>query len=307
MRSRATVTICEIMDSRTTNVLLSTVPGSSLQSTLCLPVTIKSTISQLLDQVAQMLPPQLENRLLLSTTSGSLIWPSSETIDTITNDSILPLRLFAPLPGGKGGFGSQLRAAGGRMSSRKKRNQGEQNGSSRNLDGRRLRTITEAKNLAEYLALKPEMDAKEKEERKKKWQAIVDTAERREEEIKAGIKGKGKGLSSEWIEDKEELGDRAREAVIKAMQNGGWKDRIYDAEAGLGSEASNEGSMEASEADSDDERADVSQPGPSFQASKTKPLVERRFFGFDEEDDEFMSDDDSDGVAETKGQGIREA
>jgi len=70
------------------------------------------------------------------------------------------------------------------MSSRKKKNQGEANGSSRNLDGRRLRTITEAKALAEYLALKPDMDKKEKEERRKRWQQVVELAEQQQDELK---------------------------------------------------------------------------------------------------------------------------
>jgi len=48
------------------------------------------------------------------------------------------------------------------MSSKRKRNQGEDNGSSRNLDGRRLRTVNEAKALAEYLAIKPDMAKREK-------------------------------------------------------------------------------------------------------------------------------------------------
>ena len=53
------------------------------------------------------------------------------------------------------------------MQSKRRRggNAEEANGSNRNLDGRRLRTVAEAKRLAEYLALKPEMEAKEKEER----------------------------------------------------------------------------------------------------------------------------------------------
>ncbi|KAL9622347.1 MAG: hypothetical protein Q9160_003358 [Pyrenula sp. 1 TL-2023] len=282
------------MAPQTANVLLSTFSGLSLPPTLCLPIPIEATISQLLDQIAQILPSHLDSRLLLSTTSGQPLWPSLESIKTITHNSIISLRLSAPLPGGKGGFGSQLRAAGGRMSSRKKRNQGDQNGSSRNLDGRRLRTITEAKNLAEYLALKPEMDAREKEERKKKWQAIVDAAERKEDEIKSGIKGKGKGLSSEWVEDKEELGDRAREAVLKAMQNGDWKDRLHDVQAGQSSGSSNGGSKAASEEDSDEEGGMQLQPESSSSSNdtKTKQPAERKFFGFDDDDDEFMSDDE---------------
>jgi hypothetical protein len=55
--------------------------------------------------------------------------------------SLVSLRLTPRLVGGKGGFGSQLRAAGGRMSSRKTSN----NDSCRDLSGRRLSTIKEAK------------------------------------------------------------------------------------------------------------------------------------------------------------------
>ena len=78
------------------------------------------------------------------------------------------------------------------MSSRKKRSAADPNGSSRNLDGRRLRTITEAKNLATYLATKPEMDRVEKEERRKRWEAVVDLAERREDEMRKGIGSDGR-------------------------------------------------------------------------------------------------------------------
>ena len=57
------------------------------------------------------------------------------------------------------------------MSKKKKNQQGEDNGSSRNLDGRRIRTVNEAKALAEYLAIKPDMDRKEKEKRKEYMRA----------------------------------------------------------------------------------------------------------------------------------------
>lgn len=52
----------------------------------------------------------------------------------------ITLDLCARLQGGKGGFGSQLRAAGGRMSSGKNTN----TDSCRDLSGRRLSTIKEA-------------------------------------------------------------------------------------------------------------------------------------------------------------------
>lgn len=55
-----------------------------------------------------------------------------------------PIQLYLQprLRGGKGGFGSQLRAAGGRMS---KKGKDENNDSCRDLSGRRLSTIKEAK------------------------------------------------------------------------------------------------------------------------------------------------------------------
>jgi hypothetical protein len=60
------------------------------------------------------------------------------------SSSLILLRLTPRVRGGKGGFGSQLRAAGGRMSSQKTSN----NDSCRDLSGRRLSTIKEAKKYA---------------------------------------------------------------------------------------------------------------------------------------------------------------
>ena len=56
-------------------------------------------------------------------------------------EDLVSFRLYAPVLGGKGGFGSQLRAAGGRMSSQKTSN----NDSCRDLSGRRLSTLKQAK------------------------------------------------------------------------------------------------------------------------------------------------------------------
>lgn len=62
--------------------------------------------------------------------------------------SLVTLRLSARLRGGKGGFGSQLRAAGGRMSSQKTSN----NDSCRDLNGRRLSTVKEARKSVEIIS-----------------------------------------------------------------------------------------------------------------------------------------------------------
>jgi hypothetical protein len=212
------------------------------------------------------------------------------------------------------------------MSSRKKRSAEAQNGSNRNLDGRRLRTITEAKNLATYLATKPEMDRREKEERRKRWEAVVEAAERREEEIRNGKRGKG--LSEEWMVEKEEVEEGVRDAVKRAMMGGGsggggggqiGKEVENDeGGSGSGSGASAGASEEDSEVDAmelDDE--DVKKLEDEAAAGDVdaiwvlkhqvvakghqarKPLA-RRYAGFDDDDDddddEFLS---SDGEADT--------
>lgn len=181
----------------------------------------------------------------------------------------------------------------------------DENGSSRNLDGRRLRTVTEAKALAEFLAIKPEMEQKEKEKRRERWTAIVEAAERREEEIKNSNKGR---LDGKWVEDKEEAGERTRDAVLAAMKSGSYKDNLLGT-----SERSSSASAEAMEEDSEDEEADagngssgattpVSENGngkgkePANPKASAKP---RSFFGFEEED-EFMSSDEEDEAAAGK-------
>lgn len=145
------------------------------------------------------------------------------------------------------------------MSSRKKK-QGEANGSSRNLDGRRLRTVAEAKTLAEYLAIKPEMEQREKDERRKKWEDIVESTERKQEELlRAGGKAR---LDGKWLENKEEAESKTKEAIEKMLL--------------------------AQSGSSDDEL----DSGPT--ASTSKPAQPRAMFGWDDEDDEFMSDSEDD-------------
>ena len=166
------------------------------------------------------------------------------------------------------------------MSSKRKRNQGENNGSNRNLDGRRLRTVTEAKALAEYLALKPDMEKKEKEARRKRWEQVVEMAERREDEIRSGTKGR---VDGKWVEEKEEAGERTREAVLKAMREGGVKDNVLGTSSGSSRDMSG-GSEE------DGEGASSAATTPEEQAAEKRGTT-RSYFGFDE-DDEFMSSDE---------------
>lgn len=96
--------------------------------------------------LSPLCPPALQS---ISTHSNQHIplhstLPLSTLSTTTTNDQHVHLRLAVKLLGGKGGFASQLRAQGGRMSSNKATN----NDSCRDLNGRRLSTINEATKCA---------------------------------------------------------------------------------------------------------------------------------------------------------------
>ena len=174
------------------------------------------------------------------------------------------------------------------MSSKKKKHVGDNNSSNRNLDGRRIRTVNEAKALAEYLALKPEMETKEKEARSKRWQQVVDQAEKREEEIRGGNKAR---VDGKWVEDKEEAGERAREAVKLAMASGAYRDNLTTARE-------SSGSQEDDSTNPTSEGSDIDMPEAETNRSKALPLNStpaptvsfRTYYGFDE-DDEYLSDD----------------
>ncbi|KAK3387221.1 telomere stability and silencing-domain-containing protein [Podospora didyma] len=282
---------------RRINVLVTSFAGTGLPPTLSLALPPSTTISELREELSGRLPATSSRLLLTTISSKHLPTLSASPISTLlssTEDDFLSLRISVPLCGGKGGFGSQLRAAGGRMSSKRKKNQGEDNGSSRNLDGRRLRTVTEAKALAEYLAIKPDMDRKEKEKRRQRWQEIVDMTERKQDEIRHG--SKGSGLDGKWVEAKEEANERTREAVLAALKAGNFKDNLSllsgSPNGSDSTGASDEVIREEDDEDDDDDKEGEgsgglwpSEPEPAATKGKAKT-----FFGFDE-DDEFMSSD----------------
>lgn len=126
--------------------------------TLNISAPADTCFADLYDLLAERYPDLPRNDsssldLLLTPHSGPI--PSPETpvaslLDAESGD-LVTLRLIPRLRGGKGGFGSQLRAAGGRMSSQKTSN----NDSCRDLSGRRLSTIKEAKRYVSNLLLIP--------------------------------------------------------------------------------------------------------------------------------------------------------
>ncbi|PHH82904.1 hypothetical protein CDD82_4338 [Ophiocordyceps australis] len=276
------------MSRETINVLISTFGGLGLPSTLVVPVAPKITITELQDEIREILPVR-DSRLILTTLSNRQLPEKSvapiSTYLSSSDDEFLSLRLSVPLCGGKGGFGSQLRAAGGRMSSRKKRNQ-EDHGSSRNLDGRRLRTVNEAKALAEYLAIKPDMDKKEKDRRRQRWEQIVESSEQKMEEIRTGSKGR---LDGKWVDDKEESSEKTRDAVLTAIKSGHYTDNLLGTSHGSASSNQSTGSDEDDKANSK-ESSPISEPSEPTEKRINKP---RTFYGFDQDDDFMSSDDDA--------------
>ena len=324
------------------NVFVTTFPGLGLPPTLSFPLPPTTAVSDLHARIESRLP-QTGSRLILTTISNKQLLRDSPTpicdlyasetdgdsTDGISTNEInntnnntnaaaadfLSLRLSLPLCGGKGGFGSQLRAAGGRMSSKKKKNRGDENASSRNLDCRRLRTVTEAKALAEYLAIRPEMEQREKQRRRERWQQIVDAADQREHDIRSGNANGGGGgggararLDGRWVEDKEEAGERTRDAVLAAIKAGNYKDNLLTTTTTTttshGSATEPEDMEEDSESSDADEEEGQDGPGSGSSSDgnakqlkekeaaapkKSKPT--RAFAGFDE-DDEFMSSSD---------------
>ncbi|KAK6504878.1 hypothetical protein TWF481_006813 [Arthrobotrys musiformis] len=283
----------------TTNILIETFSGLGLPSTLSLPLPSTSSISSVFSSLDDYLPP-ITTPLRLTTTKGAILSPTSGSplsslLDDLTND-FLTLRLTAPLPGGKGGFGSQLRAAGGRMSSRKRKGQ-ENSDSCRNLDGRRLRTVKEAKALAQYLETKPDMDKKERDKRKERWEKVIEAAD---EKIRGGGNVNQRFDDAKWLEEKDEGREKAREAVLRAMKASSSAARVpspsgqSSTSEDLDDEDEEKNNSEESSKSSDDEKV--------VAAPKKVKVQPKKIFGFDEDDD-FLSSDEEEEEEEAPGKG----
>lgn len=273
------------------NVFVTSLPGLGAP-TISFPISATATLDQLHESIYQRLPENLEQRLILTTISNKQLSAASHapvsSLCKQSDDDFISLRLSVPLCGGKGGFGSQLRAAGGRMSSKRKKT-GDENASSRNLDGRRLRTVNEAKALAEYLAIKPEMEQKEKEKRRERWQQVVDAAEEKEHEIRNSTRGR---LDGKWVEDKEEAGERTREAVLAAIKSGKYTDNLSTSHGSASTENMEESSEDDQEDGSESSGSKPTSPPAASSSKKPQAKVQTKVFAGFEEDDEFMSSSD---------------
>ncbi|EPY53322.1 ubiquitin family [Schizosaccharomyces cryophilus OY26] len=148
--------------------------GFPSKETVQVQMNASATLKQALGQAFGKQADRLLNSLYL-TYEGRIVCPSTSICGLEKNalNKDVNLWLCGRVLGGKGGFGSQLRAAGGRMS--KKRNEEENQDSCRDLDGNRLGTVRQAKELSEFLAKKPAETRAKKEEKKQKLKKLLST------------------------------------------------------------------------------------------------------------------------------------
>jgi hypothetical protein len=244
--------------------------------------------------------PEVHHTLIITTTSNKqLLYSNNEPISTLLSshaDTFLPLRLSARLCGGKGGFGSQLRAAGGRMSSRKNRQNQNTNGSNRNLDGRRLNVVAAAKLLAEGLAKRDEEERKAREERKKQLEDKIDAADRQMEHIKSGKSGIGQGrLDADYVEGKELAEEKTREAVMNNMKASAIEPETAQVKTSEVQRTGSESSMEVDKTGSDDDESEDRSSASSEDVAPAKAQSNGpAFFGWGDVDDEDSDEDEED-------------
>ena len=189
------------------NIVLS--PIAPLKTSLNLSLPRHTPLSSLADHITSRLPfPNLSPSQLVIRHQSRLCnthYPL-ESLQNVPSDPIF-LTLSLRLPGGKGGFGSQLRAQGGRMASRK--NRGQQDKSAmRDLSGRRIKAVQDAKALADYIAKAPGLERKAREEKRRKLEAVLAT------NPAAGIKMDDHAY---W-EDKDKLVEGVKSAVRDAVR-----------------------------------------------------------------------------------------
>jgi len=166
--------------------------------------------------------------LRLAPISRPCVGPATQLSELVqqeddSRDGLVSFRLYAPILGGKGGFGSQLRAAGGRMSSQKTSN----NDSCRDLSGRRLSTLKQAKQLAAYLEAEPARKKAEVEARKAKLEALEkhlglnaggskDLDKDGKPVLSAGVK-RARFDDTEYLEQSQVIKENVKSAVVAGL------------------------------------------------------------------------------------------
>lgn len=205
-----------------TNVLVAAYhPFSTLSLQLPSHLPADSTLSYVLSPLCEA------SSQSLSLSNGRSI-PASATFQDLASHGDVHVRLAVRLDGGKGGFGSQLRAAGGRMNSKRGQNNTD---ACRDLNGRRLSTIKEAKKLAEYLQGAPEREAAKVAETKARLAKLQEEIAKADRAIASASTSTSAnaGPSSAPASDTEGSGGKAQNAGAAApAAPGGRKRRLDD-------------------------------------------------------------------------------
>lgn len=197
------------------------------------------------------------------TQNGKLI--SSENIDTTASTIYVCMRLA----GGKGGFGSMLRAIGAQIEKTTNRE------ACRDLSGRRLRDINEEKRMKEYL----EKKAKEEEEGSSK---IAKKIERLRSKPKHEFK------DDEYFEARSNLLDDVSEAIEKGFKN---------ETATASSAATTSGISSISDSNTNDDNdisTEAGSSGVKRKNKKTGKKLKKKIKGAQWLDEGLSSDDSSD-------------
>lgn len=170
-------------------------------------VAADEDVNLAVQEALNQLPPNATAKGYLSTSGGQ----SARNLTATQGD--IYLRWNMSLCGGKGGFGSMLRAQGGRMARKKNRKKTDtENDSFRTLDGRRMKSIRQAKELGEYLSTADDVKKKEAEEKKQKLLNIL------QKEKTSGASRKSKFENTRLLEEHEDAVQKMRkDAELAAL------------------------------------------------------------------------------------------
>ncbi|EUC64950.1 telomere stability/silencing protein [Rhizoctonia solani AG-3 Rhs1AP] len=200
-------------------------------STLALQVSSSTPLASLESEISARYPNLPYHALSLASPCGLDLSCDAPLSTLADGGDLVTLRLMPSLLGGKGGFGSQLRAAGGRMSSQKASN----NDSCRDLNGRKLSTIKEAKKMATYLEAEPERKKAAAEEKRAKLEALEkqlgitpgESSKDGEPPVRAGQKHRFDDI--EYLEQSREITDGVKSAVAAGLLKKRKKNKVASA------------------------------------------------------------------------------
>ncbi|KAK9470210.1 telomere stability and silencing-domain-containing protein [Dipodascopsis tothii] len=274
------------------NVFVATVPGVDA---IFIAITGDKSLASLYRILHRQLPQPVSERTYVTYRSGRSLPVSDRTVflqDLVDDGNFdagssheLNLRLNFRLCGGKGGFGSQLRAQGGRMAAARRRKHmtkeelERENDSFRNLDGRRMRSVRQAKELVQFLEGKDERERAESQKKRAKLLKIIENAEKME----------GRGESDRFTDvDYLEQVEAAVEEVKKQVELSVAEDRPSIDKSRVGRTVYKEESTVASSSSSSRNSSSHSTTSQSSMSSANSGERVPKFASFYDED--FSSD-----------------